>query len=77
MTKVLVIEDNDKNRYLISFILKGAGYEVIEAITGEEGIGMAEADTRIWSLWTSSYQVLTGMKPHGVSGHLLLVGRSR
>jgi len=40
MTKVLVIEDNEKNRYLISFILKGAGYEVREAITGEEGVGM-------------------------------------
>ena len=38
MTKVLVIEDNEKNRYLISFILKGVGYEVVEAITGEEGV---------------------------------------
>jgi two-component system, cell cycle response regulator DivK len=38
MTKVLVIEDNEKNRYLISFLLKGAGYDVIEAITGEGGI---------------------------------------
>ena len=41
MTKVLVIEDNEKNRYLISFILKGSGYEVIEAITGEEGVEIA------------------------------------
>ncbi len=41
MTKALVIEDNEKNRYLISFILKGNGYEVIEAITGEEGVEMA------------------------------------
>ncbi|MDD5509186.1 MAG: response regulator [Bacteroidales bacterium] len=45
MTKVLVIEDNEKNRYLISFILKGAGYEVTEAITGEEGVRMAIGDT--------------------------------
>jgi CheY-like chemotaxis protein len=41
MTKVLVIEDNEKNRYLISFLLKGEGYEVIEAITGEEGVEKA------------------------------------
>ena len=41
MTKILVIEDNDKNRYLVSFILKGSGYEVVEAITGEEGIETA------------------------------------
>ncbi|WP_321505446.1 response regulator [uncultured Methanoregula sp.] len=44
MTKVLVIEDNEANRYLISFILKGAGYDVIAAITGEEGVGMAIHD---------------------------------
>ncbi|MDO9550095.1 MAG: response regulator [Methanoregula sp.] len=41
MTKVLVIEDNEKNRYLISFILKAEGFDVIEAITGEEGVEMA------------------------------------
>ena len=41
MKKVLVIEDNEKNRYLISFILKGVGFEVIEAITGEEGVDVA------------------------------------
>ena len=43
MTNVLVIEDNEKNRYLISFILKGAGYTVFEAITGEDGVRMAES----------------------------------
>jgi CheY-like chemotaxis protein len=41
MTKVLVIEDNEKNRYLISFILKAEGFDVIEAITGEGGVEMA------------------------------------
>jgi two-component system, cell cycle response regulator DivK len=41
---VLVIEDNDKNRYLISFILKGAGYNVIEAVTGEDGVGKATGE---------------------------------
>lgn len=41
MTKVLVIEDNEKNRYLISFILKGEGFDVIEAVTGEEGVEKA------------------------------------
>ena len=41
MKRILVIEDNEKNMYLISFILKKNGYEVIEAWTGEEGAEIA------------------------------------
>ncbi len=39
--KILVVEDNEKNMYLISFILTEKGYEVIRAVTGEEGIKLA------------------------------------
>jgi len=45
MTKVLVIEDNEKNRYLISFILKDEGFAVIAATTGEEGVEMADRES--------------------------------
>lgn len=38
MKRILVVEDNEKNMYLIAFILNKSGYEVIEAWTGEEGI---------------------------------------
>jgi len=38
LKKILVIEDNETNMYLIGFILKKNGYEVIEARSGEEGI---------------------------------------
>ncbi|MDD5016302.1 MAG: response regulator [Atribacterota bacterium] len=41
MKKILVIEDNDTNMYLISFILKKNGFEVIGARTGEEGVDLA------------------------------------
>lgn len=41
MTRVLIVEDNEKNRYLISFILKSEGFDLIEAITGEEGVDKA------------------------------------
>jgi two-component system cell cycle response regulator DivK len=44
MTKVLVIEDNEKNRYLISFLLKIEDYEVVEAVTGEEGVEKAVSE---------------------------------
>ncbi len=41
MKKILVVEDNEKNMYLISFILKKNNYEVIEARNGEQGIELA------------------------------------
>jgi len=36
--KILVIEDNDKNRRLVKLILEAKKYEIIEATTGEEAI---------------------------------------
>lgn len=41
MTKILVIEDNPNNVYLISFILEKHGFEFTVAITGEEGVEKA------------------------------------
>jgi CheY-like chemotaxis protein len=39
--KILVIEDNEQNLYLVSFILEKHGYEVFAARDGQEGIDMA------------------------------------
>jgi CheY-like chemotaxis protein len=39
--KVLVIEDNEQNLYLVRFILERSGYEVFAAMDGESGIDMA------------------------------------
>ena len=41
MKRVLVVEDNETNLYLIRFILKKNGFEVVEAINGDEGIKLA------------------------------------
>ena len=41
-TTVLIIEDNEQNLYLISFLLKQQGYEVIAAVNGPEGIEKAK-----------------------------------
>jgi len=41
MKRILVIEDNETNIYLIGFILKKDGHEVIEARSGEEGLELA------------------------------------
>jgi len=40
--KILVIEDNEDNRRIVRDLLTSAGYEVIEAVTGGEGVTAAE-----------------------------------
>lgn len=39
--KILVIEDNAQNMYLITFILEKNGYEVFQAWNGRQGIELA------------------------------------
>ena len=39
--KILVIEDNEQNLYLIRYILEDCDYEVFAALDGKEGIAMA------------------------------------
>ena len=36
--RILVVEDNDRNRRLLKILLESRGYEVIEAVTGEEAM---------------------------------------
>ncbi len=42
--KILVIEDDEQNRYLFSFILEKNGYQVITARDGLEGITRAREE---------------------------------
>lgn len=41
MTKILIIEDNEQNLYLMRFLLEHEGFEVLSAMDGREGIEMA------------------------------------
>ena len=41
-TKILVVEDNEDNRRIMRDLLTSAGYEVIEAVNGQEGVKAAE-----------------------------------
>ena len=41
---VLLVEDNEDNRIVYSTILRHFGYEVSEALNGEEGIAKARAE---------------------------------
>jgi two-component system cell cycle response regulator DivK len=40
--RVLVIEDHEDNRRILRDLLTSAGYEPLEAVTGEEGVALAE-----------------------------------
>jgi CheY-like chemotaxis protein len=41
MARILIIEDNEHNLYLETFILQKNGHEVIQARNGEAGIALA------------------------------------
>ena len=43
MRTILIVEDNDKNMKLARDVLQAKGYATLEAVTGEEGVGMALA----------------------------------
>jgi CheY-like chemotaxis protein len=39
--RILVVEDNDRNLKLVRDVLQFAGFHVVEARTGEEGVALA------------------------------------
>ena len=44
MTKILLVEDNEMNRDMLSRRLQKNGYEVVLAIDGEEGMAKAHSE---------------------------------
>ncbi len=44
MATIMVIEDNEQNMYLCTFILKSHQHDVIQARSGREGIEMTKAN---------------------------------
>lgn len=42
--RILVVEDNDRNLKLVRDVLQHAGFEVLEARTGEQGVALARDD---------------------------------
>ena len=41
MSRILIVEDNEKNMKLVRDILQAKGYATIEAVTGEDGVRLA------------------------------------
>ena len=60
MPKILLVEDNDMNRDMLSRRLTKRGYEVVMAIDGEQGIDMASSETPDLILMDMSLPVVDG-----------------
>jgi CheY-like chemotaxis protein len=60
MTKILLVEDNEMNRDMLSRRLVRRGYEVVVAVDGREGVAKARAEAPALILMDMSLPVLDG-----------------
>jgi len=60
MAKILLVEDNEMNRDMLSRRLKRKGYEVVMALDGKEGVDMARSEAPDLVLMDMSLPVLDG-----------------
>ncbi len=60
MPKILLVEDNEMNRDMLSRRLERRGYIVVMAIDGAEGVAMAESEKPDLILMDMSLPVLDG-----------------
>ena len=60
MAKILLVEDNEMNRDMLSRRLARRGYEVVVAVDGREGVAKARAEAPALVLMDMSLPVLDG-----------------
>ena len=60
MAKILLVEDNEMNRDMLSRRLMRKGYEIVMATDGEEGIAMASSESPDLILMDMSLPVIDG-----------------
>jgi CheY-like chemotaxis protein len=60
MAKILLVEDNEMNRDMLSRRLAKRGYEVIVAVDGQEGVAKARTESPALVLMDMSLPVLDG-----------------
>ena len=60
MPKILLVEDNEMNRDMLSRRLQRKGYEVVIAVDGEQGVAMASSERPDLILMDMSLPILDG-----------------
>ena len=67
MSKILLVEDNEMNRDMLSRRLTKKGFEVVIAVNGQEGVDMASSENPDLILLDMSLPVMDGWT---AAGHL-------
>jgi CheY-like chemotaxis protein len=60
MPKILLVEDNEMNRDMLSRRLERRGHQILLAVDGEQGVAMAQAEAPDLILMDMSLPVLDG-----------------
>ena len=60
MAKILLVEDNEMNRDMLSRRLERKGYQILIAIDGEQGVSIAQAEMPDLILMDMSLPILDG-----------------
>jgi two-component system cell cycle response regulator DivK len=60
LAKILLVEDNEMNRDMLTRRLQRRGYEVVIAVDGAQGLAMAQSETPAIVLMDISLPVLDG-----------------
>ena len=60
MNKILLVEDNEMNRDMLSRRLVRKGFEVVIAVDGQEGVNMARSESPCLILMDMSLPVMDG-----------------
>ncbi len=79
---ILVVEDNENNRYLTTFLLERAGHKVVHACSGAEALGVALRERPHLILMDiqlpemNGYQVTAQLQAHPELATIPIVGVS-
>jgi two-component system, cell cycle response regulator DivK len=79
MAKILLVEDNEMNRDMLSRRLARKGYEVVMAIDGGQAVSMAESERPDLILMDMSLPVIDGweatrrVKGSATTGHIPVI----
>ena len=80
MTKVLLVEDNEMNRDMLSRRLTRRGFQVVCAVDGQQGVDLARSENPDVILMDMSLPVLDGweatrrIKSDGNTRNVLVIG---